>query len=186
MDRTVRWAEEAFAHYRERSSPIPTRHALVPDRAGLDVSPISAANAPSDCSTSMPTVTRSAAFRSASRARSVWRWWKRANRGCRATGPATPWASACRTNCAEYVARGIDMMDCVLPSRNARNGWLFTSEGRVVIKHARYRDDAGPLDPGLRLLHLSKLFPGLSASFVSGGGNPVRLAGHPAQSAALP
>ena len=47
----------------------------------------------------------------------------------------------------EYVARGVDMMDCVLPSRNARNGWLFTSEGRVVIKHARYRDDPSPLDP---------------------------------------
>ena len=47
----------------------------------------------------------------------------------------------------EYVARGIDMMDCVLPSRNARNGSLFTSEGKVVIKNARYRDDAGPLDP---------------------------------------
>jgi queuine tRNA-ribosyltransferase len=47
----------------------------------------------------------------------------------------------------EYVARGIDMMDCVLPTRNARNGWLFTSEGRVVVKHARYIDDARPLDP---------------------------------------
>ncbi len=47
----------------------------------------------------------------------------------------------------EYVARGIDMMDCVLPSRNARNGWIFTSEGRVVIKHARYKDDPAPLDP---------------------------------------
>jgi queuine tRNA-ribosyltransferase len=47
----------------------------------------------------------------------------------------------------EYVARGIDMMDCVLPSRNARNGWLFTSQGRVVIKHARYKEDDGPLDP---------------------------------------
>jgi queuine tRNA-ribosyltransferase len=47
----------------------------------------------------------------------------------------------------EYVARGIDMMDCVLPSRNARNGWIFTSEGKVVIKNARYRDDPGPLDP---------------------------------------
>ena len=47
----------------------------------------------------------------------------------------------------EYVARGIDMMDCVLPSRNARNGWLFTSEGRVIIKHARYKEDASPLDP---------------------------------------
>src|SRR5205085_8147500 len=39
----------------------------------------------------------------------------------------------------EYVARGIDMMDCVLPSRNARNGYLFTSTGRVIIKQARYR-----------------------------------------------
>ncbi len=47
----------------------------------------------------------------------------------------------------EYVARGVDMMDCVLPSRNARNGCLFTSAGRVVIKQARYRDDAGPIDP---------------------------------------
>jgi queuine tRNA-ribosyltransferase len=46
----------------------------------------------------------------------------------------------------EYVARGVDMMDCVLPSRNARNGCLFTSRGRVVIKHARYKEDPDPLD----------------------------------------
>jgi queuine tRNA-ribosyltransferase len=46
----------------------------------------------------------------------------------------------------EYVARGVDMMDCVMPSRNARNGCLFTSTGRVIIKNARYRADAGPLD----------------------------------------
>jgi queuine tRNA-ribosyltransferase len=46
-----------------------------------------------------------------------------------------------------YVAKGIDMMDCVLPSRNARNGYLFTSEGRVVIKQAQYQDDCGPVDP---------------------------------------
>jgi queuine tRNA-ribosyltransferase len=47
----------------------------------------------------------------------------------------------------QYVAKGIDMMDCVLPSRNARNGYLFTSTGRVVIKQAQYMDDPGPLDP---------------------------------------
>jgi queuine tRNA-ribosyltransferase len=47
---------------------------------------------------------------------------------------------------AEYVARGVDMMDCVMPSRNARNGCLFTSGGRVVIKQARYREDAFPVD----------------------------------------
>ena len=47
----------------------------------------------------------------------------------------------------EYVAHGVDMMDCVLPSRNARNGCLFTSTGRVIIKQARYKDDPAPLDP---------------------------------------
>jgi queuine tRNA-ribosyltransferase len=47
----------------------------------------------------------------------------------------------------QYVARGVDMMDCVLPSRNARNGCLFTSQGRVIIKQARYRDDPSPVDP---------------------------------------
>ncbi len=45
-----------------------------------------------------------------------------------------------------YVAKGIDMMDCVLPSRNARNGYLFTSTGKVVIKQAQYMDDESPLD----------------------------------------
>jgi len=46
----------------------------------------------------------------------------------------------------QYVARGIDMMDCVLPSRNARNGYLFTSDGRVVIKQTQYKDDPRPVD----------------------------------------
>jgi queuine tRNA-ribosyltransferase len=46
----------------------------------------------------------------------------------------------------EYVARGIDMMDCVLPSRNARNGYLFTTFGRVVIKQAQYKEDPRPVD----------------------------------------
>jgi queuine tRNA-ribosyltransferase len=45
------------------------------------------------------------------------------------------------------VRAGIDMFDCVLPTRNARNGFLFTSEGRVVIKNAQYRTDERPLDP---------------------------------------
>jgi queuine tRNA-ribosyltransferase len=47
----------------------------------------------------------------------------------------------------EGVAAGIDMFDCVLPTRNARNGTLFTSEGKVAIKNARYRNDPRPLDP---------------------------------------
>jgi queuine tRNA-ribosyltransferase len=47
----------------------------------------------------------------------------------------------------ECVARGVDMFDCVMPSRNARNGQLFTSQGRVNIRNARYAEDDGPLDP---------------------------------------
>jgi len=47
----------------------------------------------------------------------------------------------------EYAALGVDMMDCVHPTRAARHGLLFTSEGKVNIKGARYAEDEGPLDP---------------------------------------
>ena len=47
----------------------------------------------------------------------------------------------------ESVAHGIDLFDCVLPTRNARNGQLFTSEGRLNIKNARYAEDDRPPDP---------------------------------------
>jgi queuine tRNA-ribosyltransferase len=47
----------------------------------------------------------------------------------------------------EAVARGVDMFDCVMPTRNARNGQLFTSEGAINIKNARYAEDDGPADP---------------------------------------
>ncbi len=47
----------------------------------------------------------------------------------------------------EYANLGVDMMDCVLPTRAARHGLLFTSEGKISIKQARYAQDAGPLDP---------------------------------------
>lgn len=74
----------------------------------------------------------------------------------------------------EAVGRGVDMFDCVLPTRNARNGQLFTSEGRVIVGHARYREDPLPPDPScgcytcrnysrayLRHLHLSREVLGL-------------------------
>ncbi|HUL56262.1 MAG TPA: tRNA guanosine(34) transglycosylase Tgt [Usitatibacter sp.] len=47
----------------------------------------------------------------------------------------------------QSVSHGVDMFDCVLPTRNARNGWLFTRSGDVKIKNARHRDDDSPLDP---------------------------------------
>ena len=46
----------------------------------------------------------------------------------------------------EAVGAGVDMFDCVLPTRNARNGWLFTRFGDIKIRNAQYRDDTAPLD----------------------------------------
>jgi queuine tRNA-ribosyltransferase len=146
MHRTVRWAEEAFIHYRQRMAVSPARNALFPivqgsmfpdfrrecaerllelDADGCAIGGLSVGE-PRPLSLEM--VEASEPFLPRDRPRY-------------AMGVGMP------HELAEYVARGIDMMDCVLPSRNARNGWLFTSEGRVVIKHARYRDDPGPLDP---------------------------------------
>jgi queuine tRNA-ribosyltransferase len=45
------------------------------------------------------------------------------------------------------VRRGIDMFDCVLPTRNARNGHLFTSRGDIRIRNAKWREETGPVDP---------------------------------------
>jgi queuine tRNA-ribosyltransferase len=70
------------------------------------------------------------------------------------TGPRLPAASprylmgmGTPEDLIEAVGAGFDMFDCVLPTRNARNGWLFTRHGDVKIRNARYRDDPGPLDP---------------------------------------
>ena len=46
----------------------------------------------------------------------------------------------------EAVGQGLDMFDCVLPTRNARNGWLYTRHGDIRIRNARFRDDTAPLD----------------------------------------
>ena len=48
---------------------------------------------------------------------------------------------------AEAVLRGIDMFDCVIPTRHARNGQLFTSRGKIKFRHAKYRTDTSPADP---------------------------------------
>ncbi len=50
----------------------------------------------------------------------------------------------------EAVRRGIDMFDCVMPTRNARNGHLFTSQGVVRIRNSRYQFDTGPIDEQCR------------------------------------
>ncbi len=50
-------------------------------------------------------------------------------------------------NLVEGISRGVDMFDCVMPTRNARNGVLFTSFGKISIKQARYAEDSQPIDP---------------------------------------
>ncbi|MDR2160750.1 MAG: tRNA guanosine(34) transglycosylase Tgt [Desulfovibrio sp.] len=56
-------------------------------------------------------------------------------------GVGTPW------DIVAAISRGVDMFDCVLPTRNARNGAIFTSVGRISIKRREYAEDEGPLDP---------------------------------------
>ena len=52
-------------------------------------------------------------------------------------------------NILESIARGVDMFDCVLPTRNARNGRIYTTEGELNIRNAKWKEDFSPLDPGL-------------------------------------
>jgi queuine tRNA-ribosyltransferase len=143
MEMTVRWARRGFAHYREH--PRRAGHALFPivqggmypdlrrtcaeqllelDADGYAVGGLSVGE-PRDASQDMTEAT--APLLPADRPRYV-------------MGVGMP------EELAQYVARGVDMMDCVLPSRNARNGYLFTSAGKVVIKNSRYKDDAEPVD----------------------------------------
>jgi queuine tRNA-ribosyltransferase len=153
MHRTVRWAQQAGRHHRIRMAESPTRHALFPivqgsmfpdlraecatalldlDSDGYAVGGLSVGE-PRALSLEMVEATRDILPRQKPR-----------------YGVGMP------AELPEYVARGIDMMDCVLPSRNARNGYLFTSRGRVIIKHARYKDDERPIDENCRCYTCSR------------------------------
>lgn len=149
MERTARWARAAHSHFEKRRAEMETPHALFPIVQGsmfADLRKECAAHLselswpgyaigglsvgePRPLSFEMVEVTEPLLPR---------------DRPLYAMGVGMP------EELPEYVARGVDMMDCVLPSRNARNGCLFTSEGRVSIKQARYRDDSRALDPKCR------------------------------------
>lgn len=145
MERTVRWARTANRHYLERIQDLPTRHALFPIVQGsvypdlrrecaaqlleldADGYAIGGLSVGEPRPLSMEAVEAAAPLLPHDRPRY-------------AMGVGMP------DELPEYVARGVDMMDCVLPTRNARNGYLFTATGRVVIKQARYKDDPRPID----------------------------------------
>jgi queuine tRNA-ribosyltransferase len=64
-------------------------------------------------------------------------------------------------NILEAIERGIDMFDCVMPTRNGRNGMLFTSEGIINIRNRKWTDDLSPIDPygpSSVSLHYSKAY----------------------------
>lgn len=145
MRRTVRWARRAREYYTNSISDMPTRHALFPivqgstfadlrrecaaaltelDAEGYAIGGLSVGE-PRPLSLDMVAATEDLLPRHKPRY---------------AMGVGMP------AELPEYVALGVDMMDCVLPSRNARNGYLFTSEGRLIIKHARYKEDQRPVD----------------------------------------
>ena len=84
------------------------------------------------------------------------------------------------------VTRGVDMFDCVLPTRNARNGHLFTANGDIRLKNARFPHRPAPARRGLRLLHLPALLPKLPPPLVPLQRDPRRAAEHPAQRPLLP
>ncbi len=66
------------------------------------------------------------------------------------------------------VAAGIDMFDCVMPTRNARNGWLFTRFGDIKIRNARHRTDTQPARRDLRLLHVPQFLARATCTTCSG------------------
>jgi queuine tRNA-ribosyltransferase len=155
MHRTLRWAKSANDHFLGRIAQSPTRHALFPivqgsmfpdlrrecatalldlDADGYAIGGLSVGE-PRPMSLEMVEVSENILPRAKPRY---------------AMGVGMP------AELPEYVARGVDMMDCVLPSRNARNGYLFTSQGRVIIKHARYKEDQEPLDPNCSCYTCSK------------------------------
>ena len=145
MQRTVRWATQANRHFLRRMAESATRHALFPIVQGSMFPDLRR-----ECATALADLDTDGY---AVGGLSVGEPRPLSLEAVEATEDILPRAKpryamgvGMPAELPEYVARGIDMMDCVLPSRNARNGYLFTSEGRVIIKHNRYKDDERPLD----------------------------------------
>ncbi len=76
------------------------------------------------------------------------------------------------------VARGVDMFDCVMPTRHARNGHLFTHTGVLNIRNAAHTADTGPIDPQCGCYNLPPLFPRVPASSGQVQRDPRRPAEH--------
>ncbi len=149
MDRTIRWARKGFDHFRRRMESIESIHALFPIVQGSMYADLRA-----ECARELLDLN---ADGYAIGGLSVGEPRDLSQEMVEATVPLLPrdrpryvMGVGMPEELPEYVARGVDMMDCVLPSRNARNGCLFTASGKVIIKHAKYKEDPAPLDAECR------------------------------------
>ena len=101
-------------------------------------------------------------------------------RCCRPTGRATSWASATPRASSSVIARGIDMFDCVLPTRTARTGSALTGDGRLNLRNARYARDPRPLEEGCACPACTRVLARLHPSPRQPGGDPRAAAPHSA------
>jgi queuine tRNA-ribosyltransferase len=149
---TVRWAQRAFAHYRSTAPHYGHHQALFPivqgavypavrresadALMGLDAEgyAIGGLSVGEEATAMYDTVEVCTEVLPADRPRYL-------------MGVGTP------QNLIENVARGVDLFDCVMPTRNARNGTVFTTEGSINIKNARWKEAFEPLDAGLDGYH---------------------------------
>ena len=86
----------------------------------------------------------------------------------------------------EAVVRGVDMFDCVLPTRSGRTGQAFTADGPLNIRNARFAEDRDPIEPGCPCPACTTLQPRLCPSSGQVGRDPRRDADDPAQPVVLP
>ena len=145
MERTVAWARTGYAYYRRRTEDTPAAQSLFPIVQGSMFPDLRRACVEQLVSLDADGYAIGGLSVGEPRPLSL--------EMVEATGPMLPRERAryamgvgMPEELTEYVARGIDMMDCVLPSRNARNGYLFTSQGRVIIKHTQYKEDQRSID----------------------------------------
>ncbi len=145
MERTVAWARAGYAHFRDETTESPAAPSLFPIVQGSMFTDLRRA-----CAEQLVAL---AADGYAIGGLSVGEPRPLSLEMVEATEPLLPrehpryaMGVGMPEELPEYVARGVDMMDCVLPSRNARNGCLFTTQGRVIIKHTRYKEDQRPID----------------------------------------
>lgn len=142
---TVRWARRGYQHYQEQMKTRETRHSLFPIVQGGMY-----ADLRRECAEALLPLE---ADGYAIGGLSVGEPRELSMAMVEATMPALPvekpryvMGVGLPEELPEYVAQGVDMMDCVHPSRTARHGCLYTSEGKRHIKQSRYKDDSQPVD----------------------------------------